>query len=188
MNKSKKEQRVQSLINRNKIFSTEKGSHKLIFPILSSSAIFKKSNVIASYYSINSEMQTYELNKKILDSGKTLCLPSLKDKKNEMNFKTFDNKTKTKKAKFNLIEPGSNSKIIIPDLILVPCVAFDKFGYRIGYGGGYYDATINKLKKNFKKINSIILAFSQQEIKKINISAYDEKIDYILTEKGLFKI
>ena len=74
------------------------------------------------------------------------------------------------------------SKIVKPDIILIPLVAFDKKLFRIGYGGGYYDRYLSKIKKN-KKILSIGLAFSFQEVKKIFPNIYDQKLDIILTEK-----
>ena len=77
----------------------------------------------------------------------------------------------------NLIQ----KKIIYPDIILVPLVAFDKYKFRLGYGGGYYDRYIRKIKK-IKKILTIGMAFSFQKVKKLPVNTYDEKLDFILTE------
>ena len=92
------------------------------------------------------------------------------------------------KGKFKIMEPDKLSQKVNPDLILVPCVAFDKYGNRMGYGGGYYDRTINKLRFKFNNLKTIIVAFSKQEVKKIIIDENDQKLDYILTEKKLIKI
>ena len=83
--------------------------------------------------------------------------------------------------KFGIPEPISK-KTMYPDIILVPLVAFDNNLNRIGYGGGFYDRYISKIKKN-KKVLTIGLAFSFQKVKRIPINKHDIKLDYILTEK-----
>ena len=82
---------------------------------------------------------------------------------------------------YGIPEPVSN-KIIYPDILLVPLVAFDNKLNRIGYGGGFYDRYIKKIKRK-KKITTIGLAFSFQEVKKIETNKFDIKLDFIVTEK-----
>ena len=79
-----------------------------------------------------------------------------------------------------------STKIIYPDIIIVPIVAFDKYKYRIGYGGGYYDRYIEKIQKK-KKILTIGFAFSFQQIKKVPKNNYDKNLDIIITEKTVLK-
>ena len=73
-------------------------------------------------------------------------------------------------------------KKVYPDIIFVPIVAFDKFGNRIGYGGGFYDRYLEKISQ-IKKCTTIGLAFSHQKVHKINVENFDRKLDLILTEK-----
>ena len=70
--------------------------------------------------------------------------------------------------------------------MVVPLVGFDKNKFRLGYGGGFYDRYISRVLK-FKKVLTIGFAFSFQELKKIPINKYDQKLDFILTEKGIIK-
>ena len=79
-------------------------------------------------------------------------------------------------------EPIAKKKFY-PDIILVPLVAFDKNLNRIGYGGGFYDRYIKRISK-IKKIFTIGLAYSFQQVKKIPVNNYDIKLDYIITEKN----
>ena len=83
--------------------------------------------------------------------------------------------------KYGIPEPVSD-KIVYPNILLVPLVAFDKNFNRIGYGGGFYDRYIRKIKR-IKKITTIGLAYSFQKVKKIPIKDYDIKLDYIITNK-----
>ena len=85
--------------------------------------------------------------------------------------------------KYGIPEPTSN-KIVYPNILLVPLLAFDQDLNRVGYGGGFYDRYIDKIKKN-KKIITIGLAYPFQKVKKIPVNKYDSKLDYIVTNKGI---
>ena len=87
--------------------------------------------------------------------------------------------------RYGIPEPEAK-KIIYPDILLIPLIAFDKNLNRLGYGGGYYDRLIAKLSKQ-KKIIKIGLALSDQKIDKVPINAYDKKLDYIVTNKYIIK-
>ena len=87
--------------------------------------------------------------------------------------------------KYGIPEP--EKKVLAnPDILLVPLVAFDEKLNRLGYGGGYYDRLISKLSKK-KKIIKIGLAFSFQKINNLPINKYDQKLDYIVTNKYIIK-
>ena len=85
--------------------------------------------------------------------------------------------------KYGIPEPISNKKVY-PSILFVPLVAFDRDLNRIGYGGGFYDRYIGKIKKS-KKIITIGLAYSFQKVKKVPVNKYDFKLDYIVTNKGI---
>jgi len=87
--------------------------------------------------------------------------------------------------KYGIPEPSSGT-VVNPDILLVPLVAFDKNLNRLGYGAGYYDRLIESLKKK-KKIITIGLAFDFQESNSIPTSKYDQKLDYIVTNKNILK-
>ena len=82
---------------------------------------------------------------------------------------------------YGIPEPTSN-QIKYPDILLVPLVAYDKNFNRIGYGGGFYDRYIKKIKR-IKKIITIGLAYSFQRINQIPADKYDVKLDFIVTNK-----
>ena len=98
-----------------------------------------------------------------------------------MDFFIWTSKDPLSVNKYGIPEPISKKKVY-PNILLVPLVAFDKSNNRIGYGGGFYDRYINKIKKN-KKIITIGLAFSFQKVNNIPINEYDIKLDFIVTEK-----
>ena len=98
-----------------------------------------------------------------------------------MDFFEWSSKEPLTINKYGIPEPTSN-KIKFPDVLLVPLLAFDKNLNRVGYGGGYYDRYISKIKKK-KFLLTIGLAYSFQKVNKISAKKYDIKLDYIITEK-----
>ena len=101
-----------------------------------------------------------------------------------MNFFSWDLNDPLYVNKYGIPEPKSKM-IVTPSILLIPMVAFDKKLNRLGYGGGYYDRFLKKYEK--KNIIKIGLAISCQEVKKVPSNSFDKRMDYILTEKKLYK-
>ena len=102
-----------------------------------------------------------------------------------MIFKSWIFKKPLYVNKFGMLEPKNSEKNIIPDLIMVPLVAFDSRLNRIGYGKGYYDRSLKQISKIKKNVVSLGIAYSFQKCKRIPINKHDFKLDYIFTEKGI---
>ena len=77
-----------------------------------------------------------------------------------------------------------NGELVEPDLLIVPLVAFDRSGARLGYGGGFYDRSLEKLRQK-KKTIAIGFAYSGQEVSKIPTEKTDQNLDIIVTEKEI---
>ena len=102
-----------------------------------------------------------------------------------MNFYQWKKNEVLTVNEFGMLEP-INTEAKIPDIIIVPLLAFDKDKYRLGYGKGYYDRYLNKFIKQYKKETMIVgVAFSFQKNNKLPINKNDVKMDFILTEKGI---
>ena len=153
-----------------------------IIKILKKEKINKK--IIGGYYPVNFEIDDLPLLKKFEKSKFNISLPVIK-KNFQMDFYKWSFSEILKVNKYGIPEPETKN-IVYPDIILVPLVAFDKNLNRLGYGGGYYDRLITKLSKK-KKIIKIGLALSFQKIDKVPINAYDQKLDYIVTNKYIVK-
>ena len=143
-----------------------------------------RGKIIGGYYPYNYEINTLNLFKDLEKKNYRITLPKINGK-SQMNFFHWSTKDPLQVNKFGIPEPISNVKKY-PNILLVPLVAFDKDLNRIGYGGGFYDRYINKIKKR-KKIISIGLAYSFQKVKKIRTNRYDMILDYVVTEKKSFK-
>ena len=147
---------------------------------------FNDIKIVSSFISIHSEIDTKNLNNYILNKSKILCLPVILKKNRALVFKRFSQNDKLIEGFMKIKEPPSLNDILIPDLLFVPCLAFDNLGYRLGYGGGYYDRTFSFLKSSKKKFISIGYAYDGQKVSKIPKDKFDIKLDYVITEKNIY--
>ena len=139
---------------------------------------------IGGYYPVNFEIDDLAFLRKLEKSRFNISLPVIK-KNFQMDFYKWSFSDPLKVNKYGIPEPETKN-IVYPDILLVPLVAFDKNLNRLGYGGGYYDRLIEKLSKK-KNIIKIGLALSIQKIDKVPINVYDQKLDYIITNKYIIK-
>ena len=168
----------QSIDNKNLFFNKK----------IEGSSWFKKGKIIASFLSINSEISTLNLNQFIIDNGKTLCLPVINIQKNRaLIFRKYKIGEKLIAGKFGVMIPFRESNCL-PDIVFTPCLAYDFEGFRLGYGGGYYDKTFSYFKSINHKFIAIGLAYDAQRVDKVIHNNLDQKLNYILTEKKLYKI
>ena len=153
-----------------------------IIKILKKEKMSKK--IIGGYYPVNFEIDDLILLKKFKKNKFNISLPVIK-KNFQMDFYAWSFSEPLKINKYGIPEPEIKN-IVYPDILLIPLVAFDKNLNRLGYGGGYYDRLIEKLSKK-KNIIKIGLALSMQKIDKVPINAYDQKLDYIVTNRYILK-
>ena len=176
MNKSEIRKKILRIRKKNNL-KNFKINPKSLFRLIKKNKI--KGRVIGGYYPHNNEIDILNILKKFEKKKYQISLPKIK-KKNQMNFFKWSFKEPLTINKFGIPEPVAD-KILSPDILLIPLVAFDENLNRLGYGGGYYDRFLSKIKK--KKIYKIGLAFFFQKVKKIPVKSYDIKLDFIITNR-----
>ena len=145
---------------------------------------FKKKINIGGYYPINSEIGCLDILEELEKNNFKISLPVTK-KNYDMDFYEWSFQDSLKIGYQGIPEPNTKKKVF-PDVLIIPLVGFDNNKFRLGYGGGFYDRYIVKLS-NLKKVLTVGFAFSFQKIKKIPIDKFDQKLDFILTNKGIIK-
>jgi len=146
--------------------------------------IKKRSIKIALYYPSSFELNVLKLLEFNNNLTQNILLP-VTDKNNLMNFFSWKRNNVLFVNEFGMLEP-IKTQIKIPDVMLVPILAFDKYKYRLGYGKGFYDRYLNKYLKKFENILTVGVAFSFQRHHKLPNNQNDVKLDFIITEKGIF--
>ena len=140
---------------------------------------------IGIYYPIKTEISPLKLIEICKNLSIEICFPIMCPKTNDLIFSTFKGKKNFIKNKYGIFEPIKLNEIN-PDIIFVPMVGFDKSLNRLGYGKGFYDRTISRLRKS-KKIFVIGLAYDNQIIRNIFAEDHDEKMDLIITDKKIYR-
>ncbi len=147
--------------------------------------IKKKNAKISLYYPSSFELDILKIVDIEYFQKFKFLLPIVEDDKT-INFYSWKQTDILFVNRYGILEPYK-SKIIIPDIILVPLVAFDKNKNRLGYGKGYYDRYLKKHSKLRKKIITVGVAFSFQKHHNLPVNKKDFKLDYIITENGFIK-
>ena len=171
------------LIRKKKYLTVKKFNYNLIFKLIKKHFHSKKIT-IGGYYPSNYEVNILKFLEEASKKRFRITLPVIKSS-NKMSFKLWVFKDPLYVNQFGILEPKNSKRKIIPDLIMVPLVAFDKRLNRIGYGKGYYDRSLRKINKIKKNAISLGIAYSFQRCKKIPVNNHDFKLDYIFTEKGI---
>ncbi len=138
---------------------------------------------IAGYAPLGSEADPRPVMEKFAQSGMGLCLPYTH--KSCLTYHKYNFGNRLVRSGFGTEAPDPNSQNIRPDILLVPLVAFDITGARIGWGKGYYDRSISELKADGKPLLTIGIAFSFQQVNFVPVESHDVTLDYVATEQGL---
>lgn len=141
-------------------------------------------SIVSAFYPYQSEIDARPLLGKLAGDGWTTALPVVIKLGEPLQFRRWLPGEPTIAGKWNIPRPGEDAPIVEPDLLLVPLLAFDRRGYRLGYGGGFYDRSIARLSAT-KPITTIGLAYAAQAVDHVPHDALDQPLNYIMTEKDL---
>lgn len=183
----KKELRAQILQKRESLsLSWLNENSGLIHCNLKSLTAFEKAKIIHTYVDWQNEVRTQSLIAELLETGKRVIVPMVDKNTRQLQHSEIKSLSDLKPGAFGIMEPKQNPETNVDiealDVILVPGVAFDSTGHRLGYGGGYYDAFLKKTAGL-----KIALGFEFQIVEKIPTRDEDEKIDILVTEKQVYE-
>jgi len=143
---------------------------------------FGEGTIIAGYSPIRSECDPVPLMRGLAAKGAQLALPVVKANDKPLSFSEWNQGAQLTAGPFGILQPRPDALIVEPDIILVPLLAFDRKGGRIGYGAGYYDRTLADLRKR-KPAIAVGIAFAAQEIDAVPADSNDQRLDLVLTER-----
>jgi 5-formyltetrahydrofolate cyclo-ligase len=145
--------------------------------------IWQQANTIGITISRPPEVDTYQIIRKAWEQNKKVVVPKCHPKSREMTFHELNNFTQLESVYYGLLEPIEAATRWVPkdeiDLLIVPGLAYDPNGYRLGFGGGYYD----RFLVNFKG-DTVSLAFPIQLVDKLPIEIHDIAVKYLISCKG----
>jgi 5-formyltetrahydrofolate cyclo-ligase len=141
-----------------------------------------RDTVVSGFMPLQSEINPIPLMQKLAAGGARLALPAVAGRGKPLVMRAFAFGDNLTRGVWGIREPAADAPQILPDLLLVPLLAFDRSGHRIGYGAGYYDLTINALRAQ-KSVLAVGLAFAAQEFAQLPATVRDARLDLVLTER-----
>ena len=138
--------------------------------------------VIGAYWPIRDELDIRPLIASLMDGGYRVCLPVVAGEEQPLVMRMWLEGAPLFEAGFGTLAPAEDAPVAEPDILLVPLLAFDAQGTRLGYGGGYYDRTLAAMAKRPTLIG---FAFSGQQVDEIPHAAHDVPLDMVVTEDGV---
>ena len=140
--------------------------------------------VVSFYWPILSELDPRPLARRLLAAGHELCLPVVEARGAPLRFRRWRPDTEMTKGNFGVLVPPEDAGTATPDVLLVPLLAYDGAGYRLGYGGGFYDRTLRDLRARGPRL-AVGIAFSAQKVARVPRGPGDEPLDAVVTEAGV---
>ena len=151
-----------------------------IFPVFAEAG----RSVVSAFYPFRSEIDTRPLLGRLAGEGWTTALPIVVDQGLPLIFRRWLPGEPTVPGAMGIARPTDSAPEVVPDVLIVPLLAFDRQGYRLGYGGGYYDRTLAKLR-GLKKIVAIGAGYAAQQVSHVPRGDHDQPLDFVITENGV---
>ena len=184
--KSKKESLREEAKRARGLMSLSAEEHEQLCSYFFDNVQISDGGVVAAYWPKGRELDTHFLIDHCLDRGLQVALPVIEDDNHVLKFAAYNHGDDLTTGKFGVCHPvlDDNTKWLEPDVFLVPLLAFDRRGNRLGYGGGYYDATLAHYKDK-KEILAVGLGYAKQAcLFNLPAEEHDIAMDWIITEQG----
>ena len=143
-------------------------------------------HILSAFFPFRSEIDTRPLMVRLAGDGWTTCLPIIKGAGEPLIFRKWLPGEPLERGAMDIERPADSAPEVEPDVLIVPLLAFDRQGYRLGYGGGFYDRTLASLRAK-KNIIAIGVGYAAQEAGSVPHAAHDQPLDYIMTEHTVLK-
>jgi len=139
--------------------------------------------IVSGYMPIGDEANILGLMERLARDGFTIALPVIVGKGQPLQFRSWSPGDVLDEVQWSIREPSETAEVVAPDVMLCPLLAFDDAGYRLGYGGGFYDRSLAEIRAT-KPVITIGVAFDEQKVDVVPRDAYDQRLDWMLTPSG----
>ncbi len=143
--------------------------------------------IVSGFMPLGNEINPLPLMRKLVGEGARLALPVVAGRGKPLVMREWSSGAPLTAGVWGIREPTPEAAEVEPDILLVPLLAFDRTGHRLGYGGGYYDRTIAELRAR-KPVVAVGLAFAAQEVPEVPATPRDARLDLVLTEREVIDL
>jgi 5-formyltetrahydrofolate cyclo-ligase len=141
--------------------------------------------IVSGYMAMPGELDPAPLLAALVRHGHRVALPVVLARDAALAFRAWHPGLAMEPGVLGIPVPPASSPLVVPDVLLVPLIAFDALGRRLGQGGGFYDRTLAQRRAKGPAVVALGLAFAVQEVPEVPEEAFDERLDGIITEAGL---
>lgn len=145
-------------------------------------------STVSGYWPVRDELDIRPLLHRLHEAGHRCALPVVVGHRRPLLFRVWTPDTPIEEADFGISVPTRTAAEVVPDVLIVPLLAFDPEGYRLGYGGGYYDLTLARLRAERPQTLAVGVAFAAQQVDSVPHGPDDERLDWVVTERRALKI
>jgi 5-formyltetrahydrofolate cyclo-ligase len=143
--------------------------------------------IVSGFVPLKSEINPLPLMQRLAAAGARLALPVVAGRGRPLIMRSYAFGQELNAGVWGIREPKADAPEVDPDILIVPLAAFDRKGNRIGYGAGYYDMTINRLR-SLKPVTAVGIAYAAQEVPEVPITPRDARLDLVLTEREVIDL
>jgi len=141
---------------------------------------------VSGFAPLPEEFRLWPLLRRLHAEGFGLALPVMVGKGKPLLFRSWQPGDATDAGVWGIAQPKADKAIVRPDVLLVPLLAFDAKGWRLGYGGGFFDRTLRALRAD-KAIVAVGVAYAEQRLEAVPHLDYDQRLDWVLTPTGAMR-
>ena len=142
---------------------------------------------VSGYWPMADEIDVRPLMARLHGQGRTVALPVVAGAKEPLVFRRWQPETPLEEGPFGTLHPGPDQREVTPGVLLVPLLAFDDKGFRLGWGGGYYDRTLARLRAS-GPVNAVGVAYHAQQVDSVPHTSDDQPLDMVVTDQNLLEM
>ena len=143
--------------------------------------------VVSGFHPFGEEIDVMVLLRRLGEAGHQMALPVVAKRGEPLVFRRWQAGDAMDEGPFGIREPRADAPELRPEVVLVPLLAFDRRGYRLGYGGGFYDRTLAELRAEGDTL-AVGVAYAAQEVDDVPRDETDEPLDWVVTERDAIRI
>ena len=188
LNSKKKQARKAAASVREKAHRADRGVAGAALAMLGLDFLdLKPDSIVSGFLPYQSEIDVRPLMARLAAAGMVTALPVVVERNAPLIFRLWRPGDQTEPGAWNIPVPVAAAAEVVPDVLLVPMLAFDSGGYRLGYGGGFYDRTLDALRRKGQPV-AVGVAYAAQEVHHVPHAAHDQPLDWIFTEMGARRV
>lgn len=184
LDRAKKQLRRTAKVRRAAAARDNPHARKALARVVFATVDFQPGDAVSGYWPLGDEIDPRPVLEALHERGHPIGLPAMPGQAQPLTFRAWQPGAELQDGGFGTRVPPESAPVIVPRVLLVPMLAFDRVGYRQGYGGGFYDRTLAQLRADQADTLAVGVAYQAQEVDRVPRDRYDQRLDMILTEQG----